>query len=345
MINTNYEVSDFTTTIKLEPRLIEYIKKKKFNREHNIKDNLTEKEYNIDKNDIVKIKSYLNGKKMSKEQMNLHSDYIKPEIRDFESSELKNDPRFERIKKKQERDRQAISQKENYGIMAKKYDMYYNGNNFSSAYGDDFKSRFNPRVWFEDPKKADVSGYENKDENFINPNIEQVVDMRRRYDGPNIYKNKKPQIRYDDYMTRGCNEDLASNNYSLDAIIGKLNTYSNKMNKYENQTRDYIDTDTKVCIPGGQCNNLREQENNYKPVPYMNGSKQKDVNVENYLCYGYGPSRGKKSLGYPNPAEHYFQYISEDISNPDHTVFEPGMPSRLFNKDTARQYKERDIMM
>jgi hypothetical protein len=77
----------------------------------------------------------------------------------------------------------------------------------------------------------------------------------------------------------------------------------------------------------------------------MNGSKLKDVNIENYLCYGNTPSRSSKSLGYPNPVEHYFNYISDDISKPEHTVFEPGMPSRLYNKDTAKVYKNREIMM
>jgi hypothetical protein len=248
--------------------------------------------------------------------------------------------------------------------------MYRSDRKFASAYGNDFKSRFNPQVWLDDDfyqkdgnerhanieqRKPDLDKVEgvNYDTdgsdfeelnpyNAIKPSQTQGIDMKRRYSNPNIYKHKKPSVRYKDYMERGCNEDLATKNYSLDSIIGKLDTYNDNLQKYHR--RDEMDLDAKVSIPGAKSNNKREKENNYRSMPHMNGSKPRDVDMENYLCYGSGPSRGAKSLGYPNPAEHYFQYISDDIQRPEHSVFERGMPSRLRNKDTARAYKTRDIM-
>jgi hypothetical protein len=362
---SNAEICDFDIKpqSKLEPRLIEYLKKKKYYKENNIETHLIEKEFNIDKNDIIKIRHYLNGKKSKQDTE--HSDMVKPEAGMFESERLNlgNDKRLQKVVAKQQRHNDAIKQKNNSDVMSRGYDMYRDDRKFASAYGDDFKSRFNPQVWLEDSRKpiphdankrnignnnfdsgnvSDGSDFEDSNPNDANPNANQIVDMRQRYTNPNIYKNKPAKIRFKDYMTRGCNEDLATQNYSLDSIIGNLDTYTENLSKF--QKKNEMDLDMKVSIPGSGCSNKRDKENNYRAVPYMNGSKKKDVDIENYLCYGNGPSRGAKSLGYPNPAEHYFQYISDDISKPEHTVFEPGMPTRMNNKDTARRYKGRDVL-
>jgi hypothetical protein len=332
----NAEISNFDQKkeIKLEPRLIEYIKKKKFYKENNLDGQFIEKEFNIDISDISKIKNFFAGKKIKKNTE--HTDMIQQETNEFESDMLHNDIRIQRMNQKQQRHKDAIDQKNNYDIMARGYDMYRNDRKFSSAYGNDFKSRFNPQVWMED-KDEMASDYEDS-----NPNLAQRIEMKDRFTNPNNYKNKPAKIRFKDYMPWTQNSDLANENYSLDSIIGNLNSYTEKLDNYHRP--DQMDFDNKVSTPGGKCSNKRGHENNYKAMPLMNGPKQKDINIENYLCYGSTPARGAKSLGYPNPAEHYFQYISNDISKPEHSVFEPGMPSRLFNKEVARDYKGRDIM-
>lgn len=404
---SNAEICDFDSKLeeKLDRRLIEFLKKKQYYKDNNIEiDNvILQKEFNIDKNDITRIKNYFQGKRLNKNQ-NSHSDMIEPINHCFPSEELKQDSRLDKIKKKQQRDKEASEQKDNYDVMARGYDMYRNDRKFASAYGDDFKSRFNPQVWLnedfyknkhqttpsplpssslnnddffrnnrtrkDDKLKSrniipnDVSVYDDKYDRFdqssdeddrngynfarnnpnnaIKPSNEQILDKRRRNTNPNIYKHNKPDISYKKYIPRGCNNDLAGPNYSLDSIIGKLDTYRNDLVNYHRH--DEMDLDTKISVPGGKCNNKRGKENNYRTVPQMNAKKIKDVDIENYLCYGNGPSRGAKSLGYPNPAEHYFQYISNDVQKPEHTVFEPGMPTRMMNKDTARAYKTRDVM-
>ena len=54
----NCDVAEFENiaTKKLEPRLIEYIQKKKYFKKNNIHDDLIEREFNISKADIEKIK-------------------------------------------------------------------------------------------------------------------------------------------------------------------------------------------------------------------------------------------------------------------------------------------------
>ncbi|AYV84843.1 MAG: hypothetical protein Hyperionvirus44_1 [Hyperionvirus sp.] len=58
------------------------------------------------------------------------------------------------------------------------------------------------------------------------------------------------------------------------------------------------------------------------------------------------PTRVGKSIGYPNPSEHYFDYIDDDIQDPNNVVFERGRNTRSDNYSVARgrqQYK-REIL-
>jgi hypothetical protein len=100
--------------------------------------------------------------------------------------------------------------------------------------------------------------------------------------------------------------------------------------------RNEMDLDHKVVLPNASCSEKRELENNYRAVPYMSGPGNRDIDVDTFVRFGSTPSRGAKSLGYPNPIEHYFDYISNDIQDPNHVVNRRGLPSRMFNKETAR---------
>jgi hypothetical protein len=333
-VSCNFEDS---TKTELEPRLVEYLKKRKFNKENGINDDLLEKTYSIDKKDVNTIKSHFINAKLTKSD---YTDFVDTRGQTFSSMSEPKDKRLDKIKEKQRRDKEANDQRTNYDIVARKYDMYRDDRKFASAGGSDFKSRFNPNVWLDGQNVEEIESEE------VNPNVAQVVDMRQRFSSTNVYKNEKPKIRYQDYMTRGCNQDLAKNksneDYSLDSIIGKLDSYTHDINRtYEKKSE--MDLNSKSVIPSINCNNKRDIENNYQTVPLMNG-EMRDVNTENYLAYGSGQVRAKKSRGYPNPVENYFSYISDDIQKPEHVVSERGMPSRLFNKDTPKKYKARDIL-
>ncbi len=342
-MHSKYESAEFSdaTKAKLEPRLEEYLKQKKFNRKHNIQDDLLEKEYSIDKKDIGRIKMYIGEKRHESEPCGNFQDHVDPRGGNFPSMEQEHDKRLDRIKEKQRRDKEANEQRTNYDMLSRGYDMYRDDRKFASASGNDFKSRFDPAVWFENGRNV-----EELEDDDTNPNVAQVTEMRQRYANTNVYKNVKPKIDYKDYMTRGCHPDLSRNKqgeeYSLDSIIGKLDSYKHNVSRTYDKKSE-LDIATKVVVPHNNCNNKRDGQNQYQTVPYMNGPIR-DVDAENYLAYGSGQVRAKKSRGYPNPVEHHFSYISSDIQNPDHVVFERGMPSRMFNKTVARKYSTRDVL-
>jgi len=338
-----YEVCEFDKNFQmdLEPRLIEYLKKKKLYKKNGIESPMLEKEFSIDKQDVARIKAYLKGRKSGYDPN--HTDFIQPDVNNFVSDELiKRDPRLEKIKEKQNRDKEAREQKDNYNIMSRSYDMYRDDRRFASAMGDDFKSKFNPRIWFDDKRANDV------DSDEINPNVAKITDMKRRYRGPKVYKNKPPKIRRNDYMPWGSgeNDDLSCPRYSLDEVMGKMDSYRENLVGYHHKNEN---DNFNVSLTENTEQKRGKEDSYHTTNPYVTGPKgpkKRDVDIENYLCMGHGgPTRGAKSLGYPNPAEHYFQYVSPDVQNPDNVVFERGMPSRMYNKDTTKsRYKGRDIL-
>ena len=85
--------------ILLEPRLSEYLKKKKYFRDNGIESTTMEQEYYITNKDMQKIRAYLRGEKCVTN--NKYQDFVDPTQSEFPSTKIK-DKRMERIKKKQE---------------------------------------------------------------------------------------------------------------------------------------------------------------------------------------------------------------------------------------------------
>jgi len=341
----NVEVCEFdkTTRLSLEPRLREYIKKKKYYRENNIDDQFIERDFSISKADIATIKKYMSSKNNKHTPESYHTDYVE-QSKTFPSEHFKKDKRMEMIKKKQKTIADASEQRKNYDFIHNKYDMYNGHSSFSSATNTDFKTDFNPQSWFENTRNISPDDYQQHVNTVdpINPNIAQVTDMRKRYSNTNVYKNNPPEIRYNDYMTFGNNEDLKTSKNTLDEIIGNLNSYGNQHSDLADFNRR--NKNTRKLSP----------EIQYNAVPYKKCAKKVDPNISNYLQYGADQLRTKKSDGYPNPFEHQYNYVSSDIQNPNHVVFERPMPSRLANKDTAKNhsykqnedyYKGREVML
>jgi|688.fasta_scaffold588225_1 hypothetical protein len=296
----------------LEPRLIKYLKAKKMLKEKGLTSRTIESDFEITKNDIEIIKFFYHNKKINSNTG--HADFINPnpKANGFKSITEQHDARLDKIKAKQQKDKEANDQRQNYDIISRGFDMYRNDRHFASATGNDFKSKFDPQEWMD-------SGSDDEDEN---PNKQQIRHNNESMAKTNVYKNVPPKIKYNIYTPYGNNTDLNDNSkYSLDSIISNMDSYKEK--------------------------NKRDQENNYKAVPLMNG-KLRDVNTDNYLNYGDGQLRSKKTRGYPNPVEHYYSYISDDIQDPNHVVFDQWIDTRRDNKKIARPYSDmnnRDIMM
>ena len=321
-LSGNYYDCSKDDDIAMEPRLLEYIQKKKYYTENDIATESLDRDYLITNKDMIKIRSFLRGDK-NVDNNNKYHDFIDTTESEFPSQNLKKDPRFDRIKQKQKRDSDAIKQRHNYGSISRTYDMYRKDRPFASALGNDFdKSEFHPNEWLTESRTSQ--------RNF-NPNEVVGDNTEDNLASTNTYVH--PKSRFNGYISD--NTNLQNDRKTIDNIIGNFASY--KSNRVDNNNFLNNTMDTDYIRP-------REIENNYNAVPYMNGSGLSNIDVDTYVRYGTTPSRGGKSLGYPNPMEHYFDYVSNDMQMPDHTVSNRGMPSRSFNKEKAFVANNRRIM-
>jgi len=314
--------------ILLEPRLVEYIKKKKFFQENGIEVHNLERDFGISEIDMMRVRSHFRGDKKNNTK---HEELINTQGIDFQS-DLKKDKRFDRMKDKQKKTRDAQEQRYNYGLISRGFDMFRNDRPFASAYGDDFtKSDFHPNQWMENSRDTHV-------QKKMNDNA-QNIHHNKQFSKSNVYDGKSvhPKSLYNGYVRN----EIRNDPNSVDTIIGELNSYTKNVNTQQNN-QNVMDLDYKMVMPNNRSNNKRDTENNYQAVPLMQSGGMRDIDVDTYVRFGTTPSRGAKSLGYPNPAEHYFGYVSNDMQDPKHTVMERGLPSRGFNKqEGAKEYNNR----
>ena len=87
---------DSEDDVMLEPRLLEYIQKKKYYKQNSIDVDTLNKDYNISKPDMIKIRAYLRGDKNTNYAS--HQDFVDTSDAVFPSDQLKKDPRLKRIK-------------------------------------------------------------------------------------------------------------------------------------------------------------------------------------------------------------------------------------------------------
>ena len=321
-LDSNYYDCNMNDDLGLEPRLLEYIKKKKFFKQNNIEIEFLDKEFSIRKNDLLKIKAFMKSDK--KNYADSHTDIVDMSSASFPSSELQKDPRMERIKAKQKKETEASEQRHDYGIISKSYDMYRNDRPFASAYGNDFsKSDFNPNNWFKNSK--DEMSNLDQDKYFDN--------NTNSFNQTNTYVN--PRSLNNGYI--GPATTINSNSHTIDDIIEKMNMPSFNTN-YQNSS-NYSNYSNKY---------KKEHENTYRSIPLMssnsnlisndvNNNYAKDIDVDSYMRMGTTPLRAGKSLGYPSVMEHSFSYISSDIQDPSHVVMDRGIPSRTFNKENVKK--------
>lgn len=333
----------FDNKINLEPRLNEYLEKKKYYLENDIDEAIPlEIQYSISDRDKKIIKSYMRGNMYPETKKSRQGDFVDPTGQTFPSSKFSDDPRYERLKTKMARDRDAQRQRSNYGIVSNNYDLFRN-NNMASAVGNDRFGMYNMDDLHEEIHRKP----QNQNNYFL-------MDSRDFVDNPNLLRERKrnttynnpPKIQYNERLRPSrpdTNQRRSNNNYENDInkIIGNLDTYQKR---YTTEKNNYnfssdMDLDTKVVIPNVNARRT-SYENNYTAVPFMTGNSR-DVDMETYIKYGT-PSRGSKSVGYDNPFEHQFQFISDDIQDSRHVVMDRGTATRLYNKDIIKK-KKRDV--
>ena len=313
----DYSDAMIDDNIMLEPRLQEYIKKKKYYENNNIEILVPlEITYIITLDDKKRIKKYIKGKTnlYSRNKINNDSIFIDNSKHKLDTSEDKfqKDPRFKRLQKKLQKQKEATNKRHNYNNMYDNYEMY---------------TQQTPKMWSneieEEKSQKQLNQY--KDDSYLlddNPYIDN-----NKYTSEMTYHNE-PKISYNNriYNSRlnNLNPNLNTNlNHNLnhkqssDKIIGNITSYRNKIPQ------------------NNSCISNRERENNYKSMPQLYENGLRNVDMESYIKHGT-TSRDTKNMGYKNPIEHYYQYIDEDLQKPVHVINDRGIPTRDMNKKIAR---------
>ena len=142
------------TNLDLEPRLVEYLKRKKFYEEQDINTVSLERQYQISKQDLKIISEYQNRDNRDNNTCNSgERQYIQRRVKNYdENTDLIDcskarfpsnntyDPRLERINEKMKRERDASRHKFNTDNLKDSYDMY--SRDFSSTTSRDFSNEF-----------------------------------------------------------------------------------------------------------------------------------------------------------------------------------------------------------
>jgi hypothetical protein len=312
-------------TMYLEPRLQEYIRRKNFNKENHIEPDIPEeKEFCITKKDMKVINRHKKGKNVIYDNSN-NQHFIKSSGKfEFGEDEFQQDPRYQRLVKKMQKHKDAKQSTSNFSNMDDCYTHFH---------------KTNPYDLREDKKPQRISKpyYDENGNNEFNNNVfmnSREFDNeneRNKYCYSTNFKNNnemtyhhKPKISYRNTLIHEKVNGGLKHNHNVDDIIGDYDSY----NKHLNNTYSYL---------GNQYdkNNKRERQNTYKSLPFSYGNGYRDISVEDSIRGGFNVS-SKKSIGFKNPFENQFDYISKDISDPNHTVQMYPLSSRGQNKQIAR---------
>jgi hypothetical protein len=328
--------------VMLEPRLIEYMKQRKYYVDNDITPDVPlEHRYGISQHDFNNIKKFLSGKKdiygkkcknteTKKNTTNIHYD-----PRKHFPSKLLSESRVPKIKKPK------IKPPKNMGMFYDSRGQYYDENPMGRSTKD---KRINTMLDFWDEKNDSHKEESHSMENIMNGSsyashndyYDQALTDDRLYNADNDY-NLELNRMIDD-----SERQVGSNDHNSQYM--KLNKYDRdfKHPEYRLSGQTHMDTDNKVAIPSMDSNKTELQLSDYSPIPYKGqGFGRDDISVETSMMHSM-PTRTFKSYGYRNPAEHYFQYLDPAHGNRDESVFpfpRGGVSTRLDNKKMRRQYK------
>lgn len=325
MANINEVLQD--GQMLFEPRLQQYIEKKKYYKKYNIEtESSLEREFNISKNDIRLIKDYTNGKKncYNYEKKDQYLDLIDTTNQKFGGMDFKDDERYKRFQKKMERNKNATQQRHNY-----------------SSWDDGFS-----KIMPDDPVSAEDKKF---DDRFFS--IKKQPSMENPYKSNN--GDSQRNIKYNDNNYSNKLYDNGPNNGQYaEKIIGNKKTYASEQNnryEYEN----HLDFESKRNNHALNQNGKKYHNTaSYTPIPHKSSNIIKNINIENNLRTGedvdkseytkYRVNGKAKTVGYPNPTEHYYDYIYSN--NITESVFPHPKNTRDDNHKAKNQIHKRDVM-
>jgi hypothetical protein len=334
-----------SNNIMLEPRLQEYMKKRKYYKDNNINPTIPlEKEFSISNTDKKLLKLFLNGNTNVYKQ----SEYEKiisqkKKQQSFPSTHFKEDSRVLKMNKPDNstpinRGMFVPENKSRYyedPIVEQPHKITdsrdFTENNFKKFRGDINELKFNPRV---DPK--------------INPGFEEYDKCESPYrvkDG-SCYdscapKNKKPYNKnlknnYNDY-----NNDPHQSFFNYDLVDNysqhKKSHDQDKFKKSENGSLSIYDRNMDPISRKHHV--FKDQKIAPHPDSIAYNSRNFDADLESELIRGMPATRPhNKSYGYRDTFENHFDYIDDDFQNPDNTDIwiRGGEATRLDNKFEAK---------
>lgn len=293
---------NFTSNITLEPRLQEYIRKKKHYNQFDIKPSIpVEQEFNISHDDKKKIIKFFKSKE----------DLLKPH-------QLNN-----------------IQETDNLDLF--------------------FPSEF---TRIDDPRVKKIINKTNdklpKNMGMFAPNKHEKSCYTAQNNTPQKHSRhyKIPEIKY---KTTIYNEPLdntkniSNNNCHEENHNRSVNDIFNNLDKYSKHTSpEFTDVDNNYKLI--KKNNYNKADSYNNKIPYLGYKRNnRNIDIETDIQQGL-PSRlftqKAKTHGYINPHEHYFDYISPDIQDPEHVVLpfpRGGFNTRLQNKQNNNNQITREI--
>lgn len=379
----DYEDAFNIGSIQLEPRLQEYMRRRKFNEENDIEPAIPEeKEFCITPYDLKIIKRYNQGSKKLYTSRRLGQDphFIKPDAFEFEDADVafKQDPRYQRQLRKAQSHRDAQKKTRDFEGIDEDYTIFHQSNPYDlkpekrsqriakpyddpdNNLDDDFEGTFDDTVMmdsrdlvlgssrpvrnssrtnarnstrdfdYDQYQKGNQKGNPDRGEYCYSPNRHSANSKSNTY-------HHTPKIDYRQRLTKDRMTVAGGMEHSreLTDIIGNLDSY----NKHLNKTYDYVeseaDLDTYTFTPGTRSATQRDTASSYQAIPFGYGNGLPDISVEESLKGGIRDS-SKKSIGFKNPFENQFDYISQDVSDYRHTVQMWPQPTRGQNVEIAR---------
>lgn len=360
--------------IMLEPRLQEYLKKKKYYKQNYIIPCVSlEKEFHITNKDKKMIKDFLRGKKNLYDVNGKYNELLHQDLSTKNSFPSKNyrdnDPRVLTINKININEKKPINRgmfcpDDDDGYYAtdmiplditdardfenktlNEQDNMYNNKQYNGlSYFDNAEkdsngwslnnSRFNPR---SDPKidKGIQDKCKYNSQYRIDPRNNYVMDNMANSNMDNMSNNIWGSFNNNTTL----NNDTLKNTLIDNNILYNGTSYGNKNNNSYNETNN-IDYDNKRFIPNVNGNNKRDINTSaYKRMPYMGNSELINSTLETELIRGMPHNNKSKSYGYRNPDEHYYQYINNEFQHPNNVVLpfpRGGEGTRQFDKGSAK---------
>lgn len=335
----NIEDAFDTTTIQIEPRLSEYLMKKKFNKENNIRPDVPEEEeFCITPFDMKTINNYKKGCNLYPEDKNINSNYFVKSVKtDFESdNDFKLDPRYKRLEKKIASHKDARKKITNYTGMDTDYKSFYNTNPYDvrTEVNREKMDPTNENGILLDGRDFAVGysrpyGKNKRSEYCYNPNTNKSKNQHVQNHAPKLAFNQYPQ-------PCGVSGGLPHKHNTVD-IINRMSSYNKHLDStyQSNEYNGTFDVDTHTITPHTNTKTQRETNNDYQSIPFMYGNGFMNVALEESLR-GYATDSSRRSIGFKNAFENQFSYISPDIYDPNHTVNAWPASTRGTEKEIAR---------